>query len=286
MSYSTIDRYGDIKTTYVKNAADKGVKTWWPDFGGGREDFSSQRLSHPAESIYDRLFKPKSQSEAALKQGRPLFAEQFRKVGTSVDYNVDLARKKEAHAIVERRGQLRLLEQRQKKMDAWLDRAPAHVTPYLLDGGPDQDSKPLQKSSSEPTVGANITALGAASASRAVYEKHGFLVGRHSGMIADGKKGAPGSIRRHNPLSMQAMLLQTAVSDSRSSSSSFPAQRVRPRKPGKQWKLQPENRFVFDPRTFLPVPKGGWDNHELSSVEWPDLPPLGARDLHDKNVFS
>jgi len=113
----------------------------------------------------------------------------------------------------------------------------------------------------------------AAAASRDVYEKHGFVVGRSRGSTADGKYGSKFRPSRPKLLSYQLMLLGD-LQDQPS------AERRRgPRKASKQWRLCPENSFVFDPRTFLPVPRGGWDQHPLALEEWPAPPSSGSRDF-------
>jgi len=116
------------------------------------------------------------------------------------------------------------------------------------------------------------SAEGASKVSRAVYEQHGFLIGKSQGSIADGRSGGGGP-RRHNSLSMKSMLMSKGSSVSGSSGAGSASGGRKKGKPSGQWRMRPESSVVFDPRTFLPVPRGGWSNHELSRSEWPEPVP-------------
>mmetsp|Transcript_9577 Transcript_9577/g.33952 ORF Transcript_9577/g.33952 Transcript_9577/m.33952 type:complete len:298 (+) Transcript_9577:89-982(+) len=289
MSYSRIDRYGDITTSYAHMRGGgppggTGGRTWWPDFGPGN-DFSSQRRSHPSDMIFEKVVAPKnwSSKEKAPPASGEALGSHFRnqdparlamlEVGTNVD------RKLAAHIFTERQSAIRRLENRQLRMDSWAGDAPIRmVNAYAPDAGA---KHALGGSQSTPSLG--ISTLAAASASRDVYEKHGFLVGRHQGSIADGKSGGGEKKRRNNPLSMQSMLMSRDMGAGRSASTS--RLRQGPRKPSGQWKQCPENSFVFDPRTFLPVPRGGWNNHDLSLTDWPEASNAGNREFSDKDAI-
>lgn len=283
MSYCTFDRYDGMRTTYAHArgggaGAGMGVRTWWPDFGPGSQDFSQQRRSHPSEAIFERNVVPKRWSTQARPEPAPELplASQFRNPEPArhamlrVDPQEDQARKLAAHAVTERQGALRRLELRQKRVDAWLGDAPIRMSSAYLTDHPQQAS--LAHSSSEPSVGSH-SAVHAAAVSRQVYEKHGLLVGKSQGGIAGGRTGEEAA-RRHNPLSYHAMMFSGDLQDGKNA-----RMRQRSLKASKQWRTCPESRFVFDPRTFLPVPRGGWDSHPLALAQWPEPPPAGSREF-------
>lgn len=148
---------------------------------------------------------------------------------------------------------MRRLETRQQRVDKWLGDPPNAAPIRMMD--------PLASSGhsrSEPSL-SSLSATAAAQASREVYEQHGFLVGRSKGTTADGYTGA--RPRRHDKLSFNSMLFNKQVVGSK-----------KPRKESKQWRLIPENSFVWDPRRSLPVPRGGWDSQP--PAEWPTPVPL------------
>lgn len=252
MSYSTFDKPNDMSTTYAHTR------------GGGLG--GSMRLrNHPADCIFERMFPPKANPSGPLTE--PL-ARQLRNPQPAVNFNF-VDRKLAAHAVTERQASLRRLDLRQKRVDSWLGDAPIRMSSaYLTDN---DNQKSLMRSASEPSVDdVTLSSLHASSVSRDVYQKHGYLVGRSQGSIADGRTGeAP---RRHNPLSFHAMRFSGDLQESRSGS-----RRKGPLKPSKQWRTTPESGFVFDPRTFLPVPRGGWDSHPLALNDWPDAAPAGSR---------
>merc|ERR1740117_1370555 len=49
-----------------------------------------------------------------------------------------------------------------------------------------------------------------------------------------------------------------------------------PKKASGQWNLCPESSFVFDPKTSLPVPRGGWNSQPATS--WTEPPANGRRE--------
>lgn len=299
MSYSTVDRYGGISTHYLYTRGGgppggTGSRTWWPDFGPGTHDFSAQRRSHPNEAIFESVVQPKHWS----KEPKPAPSvepelSQFRNPAPArvamLESGTDVQRKVVAHVVTERQGALRRMELRQRKMDSWLGDSPIRMSNgYLADS---KTRRPvalsLSGAQSEPSLGSagnatNMSSLSAATVSRDVYEKHGYLVGRYQGAIADGKSGL--STRRHNALSMQGMLHGSSgvLQDRKDATHST---RKGPKKPTGQWRTTPESGFVFDPRTFLPVPRGGWDSHELSLTDWPAPSSAGNREFTDKDPF-
>ncbi|CAE7224894.1 unnamed protein product, partial [Symbiodinium sp. CCMP2592] len=96
--------------------------------------------------------------------------------------------------------------------------------------------------------------------SREVYRRNGFLVGRTQAPI------------RSKSLSLQSILFAGEVMKA----PPITAMRKKPRQYEMAWKTLPERRFVFDPKSSLPVPRGGWDMHDPS---WPDIFPTGRRGL-------
>lgn len=112
-----------------------------------------------------------------------------------------------------------------------------------------------------------LSALDCSQVSRQVYEKNGYLVGR--------TKEKP---RGSRPLSFHSMVFSGDVMKSPKST-----HRVgrRPRKYDMQWRTLPESGFKFDPKSFLPVPRGGWANQ--SHDEWPDIDPVGRREFVDRS---
>mmetsp|Transcript_42462 Transcript_42462/g.76308 ORF Transcript_42462/g.76308 Transcript_42462/m.76308 type:complete len:237 (+) Transcript_42462:87-797(+) len=54
MSYSTLDRFLNVKTTYApanKNTYVKGI--WWPDYGPTTTEFVDQHKMHPTNTIFE-----------------------------------------------------------------------------------------------------------------------------------------------------------------------------------------------------------------------------------------
>lgn len=277
MSYSTLDRYGGIKTVYA-SARERGPSgstgpTWWPDFGPSTHDFSSQPRSHPSEHIFDHVMQPKKWSTApksAPNLGPPVATQMrdpdparnalFNKTVPSVD--VKLA----AHAVTERQASLRRLEMRQRAVDSWVQDAPVRMTMASL-------SDASRRSRSESALqDVSMSSSAASQVSRDVYEKHGYLVGRSKGNIADGMSG--GSQRRHNPLSYNSMMFTGSLLGDPNGRAKT---RSGPKKASGQWKTCPDSSYVLDPRTCLPVPRGGWASQPPD--KWPEPPSNGSREF-------
>lgn len=273
MSYVTTDKHGGSFTHYssVKSKEVVGTgNTWWPDFGPGIRDHSYQEKYAPHHHIFEKVVKPhtvvRTRSEPA-----PI-STQFRHPAPAREamlHKADPTREEHlaAHEFFQKQASLRRLEARQRRMDKWLDTAPIRLT------APDnskaamralamQDSKAAARSRSETSLSSEACG----EASREVYERLGYLVGRSKGAPADGQKGA--RQRRHNPLSFNALMFGGGMVDSKRSRG--------PRKPSKQWRMLPESGFVFDPKTSLPVPRGGWDAQPPTS--WPEPQGLGHRE--------
>lgn len=259
MSYSTIDRFGSLSTTYVKGGAPvggTGLKSWWPDFGPGCQDFSQQPKGHPSESIFASVVEPMHWSHEARRPppAKQNVAEQFRNPAPARHAMLhrtepEVGHKLAQHHITKRQSNLHRLELRAKRMDSWVGDAPIRMSAEYL-----ENSKRLggSRSLSEPSVGA-LSSEHASAVSRDVYEKHGWLVGRHQGSVADSRTGE--ASRRRNPSANSAMLLSGDLQDST-------RPRRKPlRKPAGQWRICPEKSFVFDPATCLPMPRGGWDSN-------------------------
>lgn len=176
-----------------------------------------------------------------------------------------------AHGFFQKQASLRRLEARQKRVDSWLDTAPIRMTLPAQDTKAAMraalaasDPKAISRSASEPSLSNEA----GAEVSREVYERLGYLVGRSKGSPADGYNGS--RQRRHNPLSFNALMFGGGLVDSKRSR---PAMK---RKPSKQWRMCPESRFVFDPKTCLPVPRGGWGAQPPTS--WPEPQDFGHRE--------
>ncbi|CAE7726483.1 unnamed protein product [Symbiodinium necroappetens] len=104
------------------------------------------------------------------------------------------------------------------------------------------------------------TAVWVTVALRELRHRNGFLVGRTQAPL------------RSKSLSLQSILFAGEVMKA----PPMTAMRKKPRQYEMAWKTLPERRFVFDPKSFLPVPRGGWDMHDPS---WPDIFPTGRRGL-------
>eukprot|EP00429_Kryptoperidinium_foliaceum_P079615 CAMPEP_0176216880 /NCGR_PEP_ID=MMETSP0121_2-20121125/17411_1 /TAXON_ID=160619 /ORGANISM="Kryptoperidinium foliaceum, Strain CCMP 1326" /LENGTH=319 /DNA_ID=CAMNT_0017556005 /DNA_START=20 /DNA_END=978 /DNA_ORIENTATION=- len=196
MSYSTLDRFGGLSTHYAHARArdvpptGTGLSTWWPDFGPGCGDFSQQRRSHPNEMIFEKVVEHKRWC-AKTKPSPPagdLVASQYRnpepaKRATLHEAHPDAERRDTAHGFTERQASLRRLELRQRRVDAWAGEAPIRMGNALARAPGSQSSPDLACHSAE----------GASKVSRAVYEQHGFLIGKSQGSIADGRSGGGGA---------------------------------------------------------------------------------------------
>lgn len=275
MSYSTLDRYGGLSTTYAYARGGGGAAVgtgskgmWWPDYGPTTKDFSQQRRSHPAESIFEGIMEPRHWDANREKKEVPPSPEstQFRHPVPAREAMLkaepSLETKIAAHEVTQRQGALRRAEARQKRIDSWLDEAPIR-----LPGGAGPQARHIRSESS-------LDSGSCSRVSRETYEKFGFLVGRSRGSIADGKDGSL-SLRSRNSLALTEMLfdkkqLSRSVEKLRTPKESS-------RKYVKPWQTMPESGFVFDPKSFLPIPRGGWDTQVPE--RWPDLETTGRRDL-------
>ncbi|CAK9014799.1 Uncharacterized protein SCF082_LOCUS12480 [Durusdinium trenchii] len=151
---------------------------------------------------------------------------------------------------------------RQRRIDSWAFEAPIRQVPStskLTEMWADASFRPSPvspKLSEATRREMSLSALSCAQASREVYKRNGYVLGR-----------TPAPLRSKS-LSLQSVLFAGEVVKT------SPDKFRRPRKYDMAWKVIPDKRFVFDPKTFLPVPRGGWDMNDPS---WPDIVPAGAR---------
>eukprot|EP00931_Biecheleriopsis_adriatica_P005310 TRINITY_DN106836_c0_g1_i1.p1 TRINITY_DN106836_c0_g1~~TRINITY_DN106836_c0_g1_i1.p1 ORF type:complete len:290 (-),score=40.70 TRINITY_DN106836_c0_g1_i1:100-969(-) len=268
MSYSTYNRYLEPTNKYAYErgggpSGGTGMRVWWPDYGPGTMDFSAQDRSHPTETIFDKNVAPAHKWSAASctkPRDRPadiIHAAQIRHPAPAREAMLrnkehpDIDVKLRAHEVTERQGALRRAEMRQRRIDAWAGEPPIRLSATALSEASRSRSDSL------------LNTIGSSQVSREVYQRNGYLVGRS-------KEPA----RRSKPLSLHSMLFAGDLVNNNSSSTRVGR---RPRKYEMQWKTLPEKKFVFDPKTFLPVPRGGWDAHEMG--KWPDVPPAGRREF-------
>lgn len=275
MSYVTQDRHGACTTHYasIKSTDVAGTgKTWWPDFGPSLRDHSFQERFFPHHHIFEKVVKPHTTGrdrappplEREPKQFRnPAPARQAMLLRDQPTNEQRLAAKE----VTDRQSHLRMLEVRQRRIDSWLEEPPIRMKAV----GSSSRGKAL-RCQSEPVISASSSAT---QVSRETYEKLGFLVGRSKGSIADGLSGANGAKRRHNPLSLNSLMFSGSVVDGNRAGRSL-SRSALPKKPSKQWQVLPESSFVFDPRTSLPVPRGGWNSQPSST--WPEPPAAGHRE--------
>jgi len=300
MSYSTLDRHGGIVTKYAhakaRNApaGGQGLRTWWPDFGPGCQDFSQQRRSHPSEMVFERVIAPTHKWSATAGPPRPCTVEPLAppmrdpepaRRAMLHEAEPGIERRLAAHSVTERQAALSRLESRQRRVDAWAGETPVKMTHAYISGGLAQGAfhQALQggRTASAPSLGARAGRAATAPAavppgapSREDFARSGYLVGRSQGSIADGLGGGGEARRRHDPLSMKAMLHKRMGTPASGARTLAP-----PRKRTSPWRVSPEASIAFDPRNFLPVPRGGWAAHELTAAEWPDALPAGSRDF-------
>lgn len=286
MSTWAYDRHGGFKNYYQHKPSNPSAmlqaKTWWPDFGPGK-DHSYLLKSHPAETLFDKVYAHKRWDATRTPQAPELGPErppqQFRHPEPGNEamlqkHTPTMEVKAKAHATTQKQAAIFRAEMRQQKVDSWAGPSPIRMaaSTSVTDGSKDLAmygdypslSRPPSLSRSEPTL--PLSSVKASSVSRSVYEQHGYLVGRSKGQTADGQGGL--RPRKHTPLSAHKIRFGsdgTAGSSSRRSSST---------KPRGQWKPLPESSFVFDPKSFLPVPRGGWKK-QLTD-KWPE-PPAGHR---------
>jgi len=295
MSYSTLDRFGGISTTYAHGRGGgptaSGGKSWWPDFGPGTHDFSSQDKSHPTETIFEKIVKPANWSQNARPASSSVqpVASQFRHPVPAREAMLHKAEpsaeaKYAAHAVTERQSALRRMEVRQRRVDAWMGPAPIRMSAAALQEALLREPTQLRvpegprRSRSEAAV-RDLSTSSASEASRAIYEMHGYTpIGRSKPSI-----GSSG-VRRHTPLSQSTMLYQGEVSGTHAlDDSGGRSRRSGPRKPSKQWQTCPDSSYVWDPQSFLPVPRGGW-NAQMPT-RWPEVEATGKRNLDSSAGF-
>jgi len=267
MSYSTLNRYLEPTNqyAYMKGggpAGGTGMNTWWPVYGPGTRDFSAQDKSHPSETIFDKVVAPGKWSAHRVRvpPAEIVHAAQLRDPAPARRHMLrdtehpDIDAKMKAHAVTQRQVFLRRAEMRQRRIDAWAGEPPIRLSAATM-------SEALRKSRSESDL---MCSLDASKVSRDVYERNGYLVART-------KEKPP----RSKPLSFHSMMFAGDLT-----SSSTAPKRVGlkpPRRYDKGWKTLPESKFVFDPSTFLPVPRGGWDAQP--SDKWPELGSTGRREF-------
>lgn len=282
MSYVTQDRHGATTTHYasIKNTESVGTgKTWWPDFGPSIRDHSYQDGYMVHHHIFESQVKPHTTGRDRAPPPPERQPAQFRNPAPArramlMNDQPTNERRLAAKQVTDRQSALRMLEVRQRQVDSWLEDAPVRMK--AVGSSSKAKSAASLRSSSEPALGTSENSLSseaAAQVSRQVYEKLGYLVGRHKGGIADGLGGADQTKRRHNPLSMNSLLFSGSVLNGGSSN---PKKTTLAKKQSKQWRMCPESSFVFDPRTSLPVPRGGWNSQPPSS--WPEVPAAGGRE--------
>jgi hypothetical protein len=310
MSYSTYDRHGGICNCYTHSRGggnpdggsfSGGGYTWWPDFGPSGRDHSFASRAHPTDHIFEKHVVPKHWSTKPKDEepAPPPQASQFmhpvphREAMLQTMRHGDLKTKFAAHEATEKQAALRRAEQRQRRVDAYMESAPIFAIPSSSPKTPVAGATALRstssssfaamgkRSNSEPQFAATVGSgsrgnifdtTWSSEASRMTYQKHGFLVGRSKGRVADGLSGASG-LQRHKPLSRHAMLFNgDLVGGTGGMLGTTPHHRDALRKPSKQWRMQPESGFVFDPTRSLPVPRGGWGAQQPTA--WPETIPF------------
>jgi hypothetical protein len=207
--------------------------------------------SHPTETIYEKVVKEKKrlppQVLAPQQFRHPAPAREAFFTTAEPSLNIKLA----SHGITERKANLRRMELRQKAIDSWMHKRDEEAKAKLRD--------------------ASNTSRSAIDAGKSIYEKHGYVKSKSHGSLGAG--GASSLLSKNSlPLSVSTMLLR-GDSSLRGDQSTLSN---RPRKSySKSWRVCPENRFVFDPSTFLPAPRGG----NRTPKEWPDVDPVGKREF-------
>jgi len=227
MSYSTMDRYGDLKTTFVHHRGGAPpdancIRTWWPDFGPGSQDFSQQRRSHPSEGIFESVVEPKRWSHEGrpASMSQPALAEQFRNPAPARHAMLhktepEVEQKLAVHSTNQRQEASRRLHRRSRKMAERAEAPVRMVSAYAADDQATARRGGRQPPRSLSAPAAQQAMAATAPATREAYERQGWLVGRSQGSIADGRSGeAP---RRHHPLSYHAMRFSGDAQDKRRS---------------------------------------------------------------------
>eukprot|EP00747_Dinoflagellata_sp_TGD_P193684 gnl/TRDRNA2_/TRDRNA2_60165_c0_seq1.p1 gnl/TRDRNA2_/TRDRNA2_60165_c0~~gnl/TRDRNA2_/TRDRNA2_60165_c0_seq1.p1 ORF type:complete len:320 (+),score=35.89 gnl/TRDRNA2_/TRDRNA2_60165_c0_seq1:73-960(+) len=251
MSYSTQDRYGDVKNFYPastsKSTEPVGTGcTWWPDYGPTQRDYSYQHRWSSTRHIFDKVVHPASVGFLPPEppSAHVLADRQFRNPNPALHGMLKTEHEPHEHVskardATKKQGRLNMLADRQKKIDSWLPdapvlRAPPGLTPLERQRAEAQYGQ-LSRSRSE----SSLIAEQCSELSRETFEKHGWLVGRSKGSPADGRSGMSGT-RRHNSLSFNSMLfggelIESGGGAARSSKKS--------KRPGNQWRVCPENSF-------------------------------------------
>ncbi|CAK9002605.1 unnamed protein product [Durusdinium trenchii] len=244
---------------------------WWTKFGVASMDFSAQEKTHPSDTIFKNVVERKTWDPAAMSRAPPARlkpAPQMRHPAPAKEAMAppkappDLEKKHWAHEVTQRQGALWQAEMRQRRIDSWAFEAPIRQVPStskLTEMWADASFRPSPvspKLSEATRREMSLSALSCAQASREVYKRNGYVLGR-----------TPAPLRSKS-LSLQSVLFAGEVVKT------SPDKFRRPRKYDMAWKVIPDKRFVFDPKTFLPVPRGGWDMNDPS---WPDIVPAGAR---------
>mmetsp|Transcript_77535 Transcript_77535/g.185964 ORF Transcript_77535/g.185964 Transcript_77535/m.185964 type:complete len:268 (+) Transcript_77535:36-839(+) len=229
---------------------------WWTKFGAATMDFSHQEKMHPSDTIFKNVVAHKRWDAEAMSRPAPSTSTEHlsslirhpapaKEALAPAKASPDLERKFWAHEVTSRQSTLRMAEKRQRRIDSWAGDAPIRMPPA--------DSRRDWSESS-------LSAASCSQVSREVYRRNGFLVGRTQAPL------------RSKSLSLQSILFAGEVMKA----PPMTAMRKKPRQYEMAWKTLPERRFVFDPKSFLPVPRGGWDMHDPS---WPDIFPTGRRGL-------
>lgn len=244
---------------------------WWTKYGAASMDFSAQEKTHPSDTIFKNVVERKTWDPAAMSRlpaPRLKPAAQMRHPAPAKEAMAppkgppDLEKKHWAHEVTQRQGALRRAEMRQRRMDGWISDAPIRQVPSsskLTEMWADASFRPSPVSPKLSEATRNemqLSALSCAQVSREVYLRNGYVLGRTRAPI------------RSKSLSLQSVLFAGEVMKT------SPDKFQRPRKYEMAWKTIPDRRFVFDPKTFLPVPRGGWDMNDLN---WPDIIPAGPR---------
>jgi len=216
-------------------------------------DFSHQEKMHPSDTIFKNLVADKRWDPEAMSRPPPLpepRAPQHRHPAPAKEAlapakaAVDLERKFWAHEVTLRQSALRIAEKRQRRIDSWTGEAPIRLAPEA------------RREWSETS----LSAASCSQVSREVYRRNGFLVGRTQAPM------------RSKSLSLQSILFAGEVMKT----PPVDSLRKKPRQYEMGWRTMPERRFIFDAKSFLPVPRGGWDMNDPS---WPDIIPAGRRGL-------
>lgn len=277
MSYVTQDRHGacTIKYATIKSKEVVGTgKTWWPDYGPSLRDHSFLEKFAPHHHIFEKVVKPHTVGKTPNPPRLEREPAQFRHPAPGREAMLlkdqpTHERRLAAKEVTDRQSAIRMMEVRQKKIDSWLEDAPIRMA-----ATGSSKAKALRGSQSAPALPSKPSEA-SAQHSREVYEKLGFLVGRSKAATTGGFSGVTNATRRHNPLSLNALMFSGNVVDSSRASRSLSRTSL-PKKPSGQWKVFPESGFVFDPKTSLPVPRGGWNSQPQTS--WPEVPPTGNRE--------